>query len=165
MVLAARVDSTASPIAPPSCCEVLSRPDAKSGVVLLDVGRRDQRDRHEGQPHADGHDHQPRQQVAEVGAGDRNPAQQQQSDTGEGHPDDAHGPNAHPSNQLLRQSSADDDAAGHREECEPGAQRAVAEHLLDVDGGEVEEREHAARDQQRLQKVGIALRSDSQALR
>ena len=50
---AASVDRIARPSAPPTCCDVLNRPEARPASSRLDVGRGDQRDRHERVAHAE----------------------------------------------------------------------------------------------------------------
>jgi hypothetical protein len=50
---AASVERIANPIEPPTCWAVLSRPDARPGVLSADVTRAGQRDRDECPPHAE----------------------------------------------------------------------------------------------------------------
>jgi hypothetical protein len=51
--------------------------------------------------------------------------------------------------ELLRDSGADHDPSGHREEGQAGAQRAVAEDVLDVERREEEHSEHARGDEEK----------------
>ena len=61
-------DRIAMPSAPPICCEVLIRPDARPASAGLDPGQRGDRDRHEREADADADQQEARQQVAHVAA-------------------------------------------------------------------------------------------------
>ena len=65
------VDSAAMPSAPPICCDVLISPEASPASAGLHARQRRDRDRHEREADADPDQQEAGQEVAEVGAADR----------------------------------------------------------------------------------------------
>ena len=81
------VEATATPIAPPICCDVLIRPDAETGLVRLDAGQRGDGDGDERHRDADADEDVAEQQVGrearvdrQLGVHDRAGAEQREPD-------------------------------------------------------------------------------------
>ena len=84
--------------------ELLRRVEQSRGesrIARLDIGRRDQRDGDERETHADGHRHQAGEQVAQIRAGDRNAAEDEQTHRSNRHARDADCAHADAADQLL----------------------------------------------------------------
>ena len=109
--LAASVERIARPSEPPTCWEVLNRPEASPESSSLDAAGGQQRDRDEHQAHTDAHRHEADEQIADVVAVDRQLGQDQHSQRGQRQPDDRDVADADPPDQLLGQPGADDDPA------------------------------------------------------
>ena len=115
-------------------------------VVGGDAARRDQRDRDEDEPHADGREEDPREQVGQVRAVRREAQEREQPGRGEREPDQRHLARAERRNEPLRESGADDHPGGERDERESRLERREPEHALDVERVEEEHREEAGCD-------------------
>ena len=83
------------------------------------------------EPHPDRGEHDPGQEVGDVGAVRREPQEEQQPDDRDRHPDQRHLARAEPRDELLGEAGADDDPGREREEREAGLERRVAEHALE----------------------------------
>ena len=144
----ANVESTASPSAPPTCCEVLNTPEARpaSALATFVVATRVSGTKVRPMPIASG---ARAASSAEIGAVDRGRRREdREPDRGQGRPHGEHPLRAQAADQLLREHRADHDPEAHRQERDPGLERRVAEHLLQVQGAEEEHREHPGEDQQ-----------------
>ena len=138
----------------------VEQPRGETGVGGVDVRRRDQRHRHERQPHPDRHRHQAREAdrpdsvpCAGIRLSRIEPERGQQRCPTTG---TARGADA--LDQRLGEPGADHDPEGHRHERDAGLERAVVEDLLHVDRGEVEHPEQP-RDDEEHRHVGARQRA------
>ena len=143
--LVARVERIASPRAPPICCDVLRRPDARPAspasmpLVAISVTGTNV------SPIPIEIEHDPGQEVGEVVAADVEAEEEQHPDGAERHADDPDRAQPDRPHQRLREAGADHDPEREGDERKPGLDRRVAEHALHVERVEVEHREEAAR--------------------
>ena len=144
--LVANVERSARPSAPPICCDVLKRPDASpassAGIPLVAIS-------------VIGTKTSPMPMDARRIPGSRSVRyelsgvrrrKREQAGRAEREPDQGHLAGAERRNEPLRESGADDDPGGERDEREPRLERREPEHALHVERVEEEHREEAGGD-------------------
>ena len=140
---AARLASTASPSAPPIMNDVLTTPEASPASLRLDVAHRGEQHRVEGHARAEAEQDHARQDVDEEVPVHRRAREEHEPDGRQHQARDERRPDAEAHDELRREP--DENAPMIRfagQERETDLERAVAEHELEVEGGEEEPGEH-----------------------
>ena len=104
------------------------------------LGRGDRRG-HQAQPHAEARQHAAREHDRDVAAAGLDRGQDRQAGRRQQHPGRDHRTHAEPGHQPRRQRRRDEHRQRDRQERQPGLQRVVAQHLLQVQRHEEEHRE------------------------
>ena len=110
-------------------------------LVVGGAGEHGQRHRDQRDAESQARDEHARQDIAEVAAIAVDAGQQQHPGGGQRERDGHGDPQAGVTDEVAAEMRAEADDDGHRQEREPGLQRAGAEHLLQVDRGEQERAE------------------------
>jgi hypothetical protein len=134
----ATLPAIATPCAPPTCWDVLSKPEACAASLDPTPGQRCDRHRHE--THGQTHPNQEvsGQQVRDKLSADRYLRIKQHAPGEQRHPDHQDWPNPEPGTQRLRDAGDDDGRARRGQECEAGAQGRIVQHVLHVEGQQIE---------------------------
>jgi hypothetical protein len=133
------------------CTDLLHRVEHRgpdTGLVGLDAADRSQGDRDEDQTQAEGHHQDPGQHITEVSRVGIQLGEPEHSAGTEQSPNAGDPPRVHPGHQHRRGLGGDDDASTERQESQPRFERAVAQHLLDVERKEEQHGEHRCPDDQ-----------------
>ncbi len=148
IALVETVPSSARPTAPPICWTVFSTAEPTPESVSATPADRGQRERHEDQAHAERQQQDERQQATGVVRVHRELVEAEQTAGRDGRTGAGDPARVDPGDQDRGELRRDHDAEAERQEGEAGLQRAVAQHVLDVDAEEVEHREHRRTDDQ-----------------
>ena len=142
----ATIETIATPIAPPTCCAVLISPDASPAScgstpasAAIETGMKVNGEREADEQVAAAAGRRERAVHRDLRVPEHPGGDQRRS------PVDQHRLRADPRRQRLREPGDEHRAAGRREEGQPGLQRRVAEHLLDVQRQQEEVRERRPR--------------------
>ena len=110
-------------------------------LSLLDSGHRRDRRGDEAKPESDRREQRRPEDVGDEAAADGDLAEPDEAECDERHPRREDRLEAEPGDELPAEAGRDDDRQRQRQVGEPGVDRAVAEHLLHVEGDEEEHRE------------------------
>ena len=164
---AASVERTARPSAPPICCDVLNSPDASPWssssrpVVAISVSGMNTAPMPSDVRSIAGSTSATYEPSTGSCVSSSSPAAVSSN------PIDGDRPHADPRRELRREPGGDHDPGRERQEREPGLQRPVAEHALDVERVEEEHREHPRHreEHRRCSPSGASGRGRSRAAR
>jgi hypothetical protein len=119
----------------------VDEPGREPGLGPLHAREGGDRDRHEGEAHADADDQEPGQEVDGVGAVRRNLREVEHARRQKGHAGHEHRLDAEPRHEALRDGGRDDDRQRDGEVADAGLHRREAQHLLHVERKQEEDPE------------------------